>query len=339
MWTGIPVVQIAAEEAERLLKLEDELHRRVIGQHAAVQTVARAVRRSRTNLRDGRRPIGSFIFVGPTGVGKTELARALATTLFDDENALIKLDMSEFMESHLISRLIGAPPGYIGHDQAGQLTEAIHRRPYSVVLFDEIEKAHPKIFDLLLQILDDGCLTDSHGQVVDFKHTFIILTSNVGTAQLEHSEMAFTSKRRSAQESQRMTHEHIRSQVLPALKDLFKPELLNRIDEIVVFHTLEHEHLREIVDLMVAQTQKRMKDQAIELQVTDAARCLLVKYGYDPFYGARPLRRTVQRMLEDLLAESILQGTFAPGDTIIVHAAEDKLVVNTLLVAQESLLS
>jgi len=339
MWTGIPVVQIAAEEAERLLKLEDELHRRVIGQHAAVQTVARAVRRSRTNLRDGRRPIGSFIFVGPTGVGKTELARALATTLFGDENALIKLDMSEFMESHLISRLIGAPPGYIGHDQAGQLTEAVHRRPYSIVLFDEIEKAHPKIFDLLLQILDDGCLTDSHGQVVDFKHTFIILTSNVGTAQLEHSEMAFTSKRRSAKESQRTTYEHIRTQVLSALKDLFKPELLNRIDEIVVFHTLEQEHLREIVDLMVAQTQKRMRDQAIELQVTDAARWLLVKYGYDPFYGARPLRRTVQRMLEDLLAESILQGTFAPDDIIVVDAADGKLAVNTLAVAHESLLS
>src|SRR5256714_10872995 len=337
MWTGIPVVQIDAEEAERLLKLEDELHQRVIDQYAAVQTVARSVRRSRTNLRDGRRPIGSFIFVGPTRVGKTELARALATTLFGDRNALIKLDMSEFMESHHVSRLVGAPPGYIGHDQAGQLTEAIHRRPYSVVLFDEIEKAHPKIFDLLLQILDDGCLTDSHGQVVDFKHTFIILTSNVGTAQLEHSEMAFISKRRSAQESQRTTHERIRSQVLPALKDLFKPELLNRIDEIVVFHTLEHEHLREIVDLMIAQTQKRMKDQAIELQVTDAARCLLVKYGYDPFYGARPLRRTVQRMLEDLLAESILQGAFAPGDTVIVDDVNNRLAVNTLLIAQESL--
>ena len=336
MWTGIPVVQIDAEEAGRLLKLEDELHQRVIGQHAAVQTVARAVRRSRTNLRDGRRPIGSFIFVGPIGVGKTELARALATTLFGDENALIKLDMSEFIESHHVSRLIGAPPGYIGHDQAGQLTEAVHRRPYSVVLFDEIEKAHPKIFDLLLQILDDGCLTDSHGQVVDFKHTFVILTSNVGTAQLEHSEMAFTSKRRSAQESQRTTHKRIHSQVLPALKDLFKPELLNRIDEIVVFHTLEHEHLREIVDLMIAQTQKRMKDQVIELQVTDAARCLLVKYGYDPFYGARPLRRTVQRMLEDLLAESILQGAFMPGDIIVVDAADGKLAVNTLLIAQES---
>ena len=335
VWTGIPVVQIAAEESDRLLKLEDELHRRIIGQHAAIQAVARAVRRSRTNLRDGRRPIGSFIFVGPTGVGKTELARALAASLFGDENALIKLDMSEFMESHHVSRLVGAPPGYIGHDQPGQLTEAVHRRPYSVILFDEIEKAHPKIFDLLLQILDEGCLTDSNGRVVDFKHTFIILTSNVATGQLEQIEMAFTSKRRGAQERQRTAYERIRARVMPALKDLFKPELLNRIDEIVPFHTLEQEHLREIVDLMVAQTQKRMKDQAIELQVTDAARCLLVKHGYDSFYGARPLRRTVQRMLEDLLAESILQGAFARGDAVIVDASEDKLVVNKLVVVQE----
>src|SRR5438270_7388452 len=250
MWTGIPVVQIAAEEAERLVKLEEQLNQRIVGQHAAVQAVARAVRRSRTDLRDGRRPIGSFIFVGPTGVGKTELGRALAAVLFGNENALIKLDMSEFMESHHVSRLVGAPPGYVGYDQAGQLTEAVHRRPYSVVLFDEIEKAHPKVFDLLLQILDDGCLTDARGQIVDFKHTLIIITLNAGTAQLEHDEMAFTSKRRSPQERQSRAHERIRSQVMPALKDLFKPELLNRIDEIVPFHTLEQEHLRAIVDLM-----------------------------------------------------------------------------------------
>ncbi|MFL5658156.1 MAG: ATP-dependent Clp protease ATP-binding subunit [Ktedonobacteraceae bacterium] len=337
VWTGIPVVQIAAEEAERLLRLEDELHQRIVGQHAAVQAVARAVRRSRTDLRDGRRPIGSFIFVGPTGVGKTELGRALAAVLFGNENALIKLDMSEFMESHHVSRLVGAPPGYVGYDQAGQLTEAVHRRPYSVVLFDEIEKAHPKVFDLLLQILDDGCLTDARGQIVDFKHTLIIITSNAGTAQLEHDEMAFTSKRRGQQERQSRAHERIRSQVMPALKDLFKPELLNRIDEIVPFHTLEQEHLREIVDLMIAQTQKRMKDQAIDLQVTDAARCVLVKHGYDPIYGARPLRRTVQRMLEDLLAESILQDAFLAGDTVVVDASRGELAVNTPVVAHESL--
>ena len=323
MWTGIPVLQIAAEEAERLLKLEDELHHRVIGQHEAVQAVAKAVRRSRTNLRESRRPIGSFIFVGPTGVGKTELARALAASLFGDENALIKLDMSEFMESHSVTRLIGAPPGYIGYDQGGQLTEAVHRHPYSVVLFDEIEKAHPKVFDLLLQILDDGRLTDSRAQSVDFKHTIIIITSNVGTAQIVTQEMAFTPKKRSTQEVQARAFDTIRAQVMLALKDLFRPELLNRVDEIVTFHPLEQIHLREIVDLMVAQTQQRIEQQGIDLQVTDAARAVLVKCGYDPVYGARPLRRTVQRMLEDMLAESILRGTFAAGDTVTVDADEN----------------
>ncbi|MEO8973240.1 MAG: ATP-dependent Clp protease ATP-binding subunit, partial [Ktedonobacteraceae bacterium] len=317
MWTAIPVVRIAAEEAERLLHLEDELHRRVIGQDAAVQVVAKAVRRSRTNLRDRKRPIGSFIFVGPTGVGKTELARTLAATLFGEENALIKLDMSEFMERHSAARLIGAPPGYVGYDQAGQLTEAVRRRPYCIVLFDEIEKAHPQVFDLLLQILDDGCLTDSHGHTVSFKHTLIIITSNAGTAQLERRAIHFTSRRESEQERQVGEYEHIRSQVMLALKDLFKPELLNRIDEIVPFHSLTPKHLHEVVNLMVAQTQKRIAEQSIDLQVTDAARSLLVANGYDPVYGARPLRRTVQRLLEDMLAESILLGTCSAGDRIV----------------------
>ena len=333
MWTGIPVVQIAAEEAERLLKLEDELHRRVIGQHTAVQVVAKAVRRSRTNLRDGRRPIGSFIFVGPTGVGKTELACALAVSLFGNESALLKLDMSEFMESHSVSRLVGAPPGYVGYDQPGQLTEAVRRHPYSIVLFDEIEKAHPKVFDLLLQILDDGRLTDAYRQVVDFKHTIIILTSNVGTAYLNQSEMGFAPGRRSEEERQTKTYERIQAQVMSALKDLFKPELLNRIDEIVFFHPLEQKHLRKIVDLMIAQTQERLAAQSIELQVTDAARRMLVEQGYDPLYGARPLRRTVQRLLEDMLAESILQGTLVSGDTVIVDIVDDKLAVNALVLA------
>ncbi len=333
MWTGIPVVQIAAEEAERLLKLEDELHRRVIGQHEAVQAVARAVRRSRTNLRDSRRPIGSFIFVGPTGVGKTELARALAGALFGDEGALIKLDMSEFMESHHASRLVGAPPGYVGYDQAGQLTEAVRRRPYSVVLFDEIEKAHPKVFDLLLQILDDGCLTDSHGQTVDFKQTIIIITSNAGTTHFNHGAMAFTSRRHDEQGSQSETDGYMHEQVLQALKDIFKPELLNRVDELVVFHTLEQEQLRQIVDLMIKQTEQRMAEQGIELQVTPAARHLLVERGYDPVYGARPLRRAVQHLLEDLLAEAILQGAFAPGDIVVVDIVEGKLCVQVLVLA------
>ena len=326
LWTGIPVVQIAVEEAERLLHLEDELHQRVIGQHLAVQAVARAVRRSRTNLRDGRRPIGSFIFVGPTGVGKTELARALAAALFDDERALIKLDMSEFMESHQVSRLTGSPPGYIGHEEGGQLTEAVRRQPYSVILFDEIEKAHPQVFDLLLQILEDGRLTDAHGRTVDFSNTLIILTSNAGTAQLARSDIGFLA---SQPEQTEAATARISTIVMPVLKALFRPELLNRIDDIVSFHPLQPDHLRQIIDLMIDHVQQRMTEQRMTLQVTDAARALLVKRGYDPVYGARPLRRAVQTLLEDLLAEAILQGTFAPGDTIIADVSNEQLTVNT----------
>jgi len=324
-WTGIPVVQIAAAEAQRLLVLEEELHKRVIGQHEAVQAVAKAVRRSRTNLRDSQRPIGSFLFVGPTGVGKTELARALAGTLFGDEDALLKLDMSEFMEQHTVSRLIGAPPGYIGHDSAGQLTEAVRRRPYSVVLLDEIEKAHPKIFDLLLQILEDGCLTDTHGHTVDFRNTIVIMTSNIGTAYVKASEMTFTTRRRSREEEANTAQERMLGAVIPALKEMFKPELLNRIDEIVLFHALEPIHLHEIVDLMIAHTQKRLAQQAITMEVSVEARDLLVKHGYDPVYGARPLRRTVQRMLEDMLAEAILEGTCVPNDAIVVDVVDEQL--------------
>lgn len=334
MRTGIPVAQIATEEAERLLKLEDALHRRVMGQHAAVQAVARAVRRARTSLRDGRRPIGSFMFVGPTGVGKTELARALAFALFANEDALIKLDMSEFMESQHVSRLIGAPPGYIGYDSAGQLTEAVRRRPYSIVLFDEIEKAHPKIFDLLLQILDDGSLTDARGQLVSFKHTIIIITSNIGTAQLQQNEMAFTRGRQNREIRHDEALERVKTQVIPALKDLFKPELLNRIDEIIPFHVLGQEHLREIADLLIAKTQQRMRERSIVLQVTDSARSLLIERGYDPFYGARPLRRTIQSMLDDMLAESILREEFAIGDTVVVDARDGKLMVRGLVPAR-----
>ena len=335
-WTGIPVTQIASVEAQRLLMLEEELHTRVIGQHEAVQAVAKAIRRSRTNLRNSQRPIGSFLFVGPTGVGKTELARALAGTLFGDEDALVKLDMSEFMENHTVSRLIGAPPGYVGYDSAGQLTEAVRRRPYSVVLLDEIEKAHPKIFDLLLQILDDGCLTDTHGQTVDFRNTLVIMTSNVGTAYVKANEMAFTPRRRNREEEASIAHERMRDAVTPALKEMFKPELLNRIDEIVLFHALEQTHLHEIVNIMIAQTQKRLVEQAITMEVSTEARNLLVKYGYDPVYGARPLRRTVQRMLEDMLAEAILQGTCMPNDAIVVDVVDDQLSLSrtTLMIAE-----
>jgi ATP-dependent Clp protease ATP-binding subunit ClpC len=323
MWTGIPVVEIVGEECLHLLNLEAQLHRRVIGQHEAVRVVAQAVRRSRTNLRDPRRPIGSFIFVGPTGVGKTELARALAETLFGDENALCKLDMSEFMESHHVTRLIGAPPGYIGHDQPGQLTEAVRRRPYSVILFDEVEKAHPKIFDLLLQILEDGCLTDSHGVTVDFKHCIIILTSNIGTSQLTRTAMTFTMPGHDLL----ATPEMMRREILPALKDVFRPEFLNRIDETIVFHSLQPEHLREIIDLLIAQIQKRLALQSVVLHVTDAARTLCVAQGYNSEYGARFLRRTVQSLLEDMLAEALLQGKIGAGTIVTVDSVEEKLYI------------
>ncbi|MEO6889339.1 MAG: ATP-dependent Clp protease ATP-binding subunit [Ktedonobacteraceae bacterium] len=332
-WTGIPVTQISTNEAERLLHLEEELHRRVIGQHDAVEVVARAARRARTNMRERRRPIGSFIFVGPTGVGKTELARALAEVLFGNEGALIKLDMSEFMESHHASRLIGSPPGYIGYDQGGQLTEAVRRQPYSVVLFDEIEKAHPQVFDLLLQILDDGCLTDARGQTVDFKHTIVILTSNAGSMHQLSNAMNFAPAKLNQQERSASDHQRMEAQTLSALKDLFKPELLNRIDEIVVFHTLELAQLHEIADLMIDQTRQRLAALSIELQVTVAAREILVQRGYEPAYGARPLRRTIQSMLDDALAEAILQGTLHAGDTVVADSVDNTIRVHTLVPA------
>ena len=324
-WTGIPAIRVEADEAQRLLTLEHELHARVIGQHEAVQAVSKAIRRSRAQLRDARRPIGSFLFVGPTGVGKTELARALAGTLFGDENAMLKLDMSEFMEPHSVSRLIGAPPGYVGYGAGGQLTEAVRRRPYSVVLLDEIEKAHPKIFDLLLQMLDDGCLTDAQGRSVDFRNTLVILTSNVGSAHVSTGNPTFFAGRRSQETRRAEAHEQMRDVVMSELKMLFKPELLNRIDEIVFFHTLEMQHLHEIVELFVKQTQHRLEELGILLHVSDEARELLVKSGYDATYGARPLRRTVQRMLDDMLASELLQGTLHAGDTVLVHVCDGQL--------------
>jgi ATP-dependent Clp protease ATP-binding subunit ClpC len=324
-WTGIPVTELATDETDRLLHLEDELHRHVVGQHQAVQALARAVRRSRTNLRDSRRPIGSFLFVGPTGVGKTALARALATTLFGDERAMLKLDMSEFMESHHVTRLIGAPPGYAGYEGAGQLTEAVRRRPYSIVLFDEIEKAHPKVFDLLLQILEEGRLTDSHGQEVDFRHTILIITSNLGTGQLTQGEMKFFSARHSQQEHYASAYERASSAIMPALKATLKPELLNRIDEIIIFHALGAEHMIEIVYMLIAQLQERLAAQSIELQVSQEARLLLARRGYDLEYGARFLRRVVQHLLEDPLAEALLQGTFVPGNAVQVDTSGEAL--------------
>jgi ATP-dependent Clp protease ATP-binding subunit ClpC len=315
-WTGVPAVKLSLEESARLLKLEDELHRHVIGQDRAVATVARAVRRSRSEVRDRRRPIGTFIFAGPTGVGKTELARALAQSLFGDQDALITLDMAEFMEAHYAARLVGAPPGFTGYDQAGQLTEAVHRRPYSIVLFDEIEKASPRIFDLLLQICEDGRLADAKGRETDFRNTIVILTTNAGTQHaLERGSMGF------ARDSGASREQRLREQVRQELRNLFRPELINRLDDVIVFHPLEADHLRRIADLMLSSVQERLREHHLTLIVDNAARDLLVARGSDPHYGARPLRRAIQHLLEDPLADAMLRGTFQPGDTIAVSAA------------------
>ncbi|GHO43122.1 ATP-dependent Clp protease ATP-binding subunit ClpC [Ktedonospora formicarum] len=323
-WTGIPVTRLSTSERRMLLSLENELHKRVVGQNEAVQAVARAVRRARSSMHDGRRPIGSFLFVGPTGVGKTELARALADIVFSDHNALLRFDMSEFMESHHVSRLIGTPAGYAGYEQAGQLVESVRRRPYSVVLFDEIEKAHPKIFDLLLQILEDGTLTDARGQTVSFKDTIIVLTSNAGVEQLTTGSMSFLPRQKNAEVLQHQEIERIRQRVLPALKNLLRPELLNRFDDIIIFHSLTKEHLRQIVDMFIQQTKERLDSRfntlPVKLEVTSQARELLVQVGYDASYGARQIRRTIQTLLDDMLAEAILRGDIVEGDEVLIDA-------------------
>lgn len=323
-WTGIPVARLEEEEAERLVHLEDVLHRRVIGQQEAVNAVARAVRRARAGLKDPKRPIGSFIFLGPTGVGKTELARALAEGLFGSEDALIRLDMSEYMEKHTVSRMIGAPPGYVGYDEGGQLTEKVRRKPYSVILLDEIEKAHPDVFNILLQVLEDGRLTDGQGRTVDFRNTVIIMTSNLGAESINRERsLGF----RPVEEEQKDRYEKMKSQVMDRIKTAFRPEFLNRIDEIIVFHSLTDEELKKIIDLLLSGLEKRLGDQELTLNVTEAARNILIKEGYDPQYGARPLRRAIQRLIEDQVAEELLKGSFKPGDTVLVDAENDEIVV------------
>jgi len=316
-WTGIPVQSLTEEETAKLLRMEDELHKRIVGQHEAIQAVSRAIRRTRAGLKDPKRPAGSFIFLGPSGVGKTETAKALAEFLFGDEHALIQLDMSEYMEKHTVSRLVGSPPGYVGYDEGGQLTEAVRRKPFSVVLFDEIEKAHPDVFNTLLQILEDGRLTDSQGRTVDFKNTVIIMTSNLGTQDLKRKSIGFAS------ESEELSYERIKEKVTEALKKQFRPEFLNRIDEVIVFHELTMDEVKSIVDLMLVRIREQLKSQALDLVLTDDAKALLGSKGYDPQLGARPLRRALQRMLEDQLSEKVLFGEFSAGTTVLVDVDPD----------------
>jgi ATP-dependent Clp protease ATP-binding subunit ClpB len=318
-WTGIPVSRLLEGEIQKLLRLEEELHRRIVGQDEAVRAVAEAVRRARAGLKDPNRPIGSFIFLGPTGVGKTELARALAESLFDDERALIRIDMSEYMEKHSVARLIGAPPGYVGYEEGGQLTEAVRRRPYSVILFDEIEKAHWDVFNLLLQILDEGRLTDSHGRTVDFKNTIIIMTSNIGSHLiLEYQGAAWGDR-----------YERMKETVLAELRRTFRPEFLNRVDEIVVFHALTEEHLKAIVEIQLRRLRERLSDRHITLEVTEAAQQWLARRGYDPVFGARPLKRVIQRELENPLATLVLQGDVRDNSHVKVDHQEGTLTFST----------
>ncbi|OQB26835.1 MAG: Negative regulator of genetic competence ClpC/MecB [Chloroflexi bacterium ADurb.Bin180] len=327
MWTGVPVTQLANKETERLLGMEEALHKRIVGQDEAITTLAKAVRRARAGLKNPKRPIGSFLFLGPTGVGKTELAKALAEFMFGSEDALLQLDMSEFMERHTVSRLVGAPPGYVGYEEAGQLTEAVRRRPYCVVCFDEIEKAHNEAFNILLQIMEDGHLSDAKGRQVDFRNAVIIMTSNVGVELLaRETAIGFAVKVDDAKSAE-TAHDRMRDKLLGELKRTFRPEFLNRVDNVVVFHALSEEHIRKIVDIVVRQVGDRIREQGLALELTVNARDVLAKEGYSPQYGARPLRRTIEQRIEDPLCEGLLSGSFKAGDTVVVDAEGDQVVL------------
>lgn len=324
-WTGIPVKSLEEDEAERLMKLEDVLHKRVVGQDEAVKAVSKAIRRGRVGLKDPKRPVGSFIFLGPTGVGKTELCRALAEAMFGDENSMIRIDMSEYMEKHTVSKLIGSPPGYIGYDEGGQLTEKVRRKPYSVILFDEVEKAHPDVFNILLQILEDGRLTDAQGRTVNFRNTVLIMTSNVGARLItEPKRLGFAA----ASNEKARTYEDMKSNVMGELKKTFRPEFLNRVDEIIVFHPLDEEHIKSIVGIMINNLADRLKQNNITIEVTDEAKMLLAKKGFDQTYGARPLRRSIQSLVEDRLAEEMLEGRISAGDKVRIDTKDDDLVLS-----------
>ncbi len=326
-WTGIPVSRLVEAETVKLLNMEQSLHERIIGQDEAIEAVARAIRRSRSGLKDPKRPTGSFVFLGPTGVGKTELARALAAFLFNNEDNLIRIDMSEYMERFAVSRLVGAPPGYVGYEEGGQLTEAVRRQPYSVVLLDEIEKAHPEVFNILLQVMEDGRLTDSQGRIVDFKNTVIIMTSNIGAAQISgDSGMGFRSTKKLDEDAR--AYESMKNRVTEEMKKVFRPEFLNRVDEVMVFHSLTSQQILQIVDLMINRVREQLQAQGMDLELSEDVKEVLAKEGFDPAFGARPLRRAVQRVIEDPLSEQILLGRFSDGDTIRAELEDGKVIFN-----------
>ncbi|MCH7483511.1 MAG: ATP-dependent Clp protease ATP-binding subunit, partial [Chloroflexi bacterium] len=324
MWTGIPVTRLATEETERLLHMEEHLHHRIIGQEEAVVSISKAVRRARAGLKDPRRPIGSFLFLGPTGVGKTELVRALAEFMFGSDEAMIRLDMSEFMERHTVARLVGAPPGYVGYDEGGQLTDAVRRRNYTCILFDEIEKAHPDVFNILLQIFDDGHLTDAKGRKVDFRNTIIVMTSNIGSDVIRRDTNLGFVVQTDQQKLEENAYSKMKEKVEAEVKKFFRPEFLNRIDGSIVFHALNKDHIIDIVDLMLNEVRKPLLEKGLSLEVTDAAKRWLADKGFDPEYGARPLRRMIERKIEDPLSDDVLGSKFQPGDTITVDASPDE---------------
>jgi ATP-dependent Clp protease ATP-binding subunit ClpC len=320
MWTGIPVFKLTEAETAKLMRMEEELHKRVIGQHPAIEVVSKAIRRSRAGLKDPKRPTGSFVFLGPSGVGKTELARTLAEFLFGDEDAMVRIDMSEYMEKHAVSRLVGSPPGYIGYDEGGQLTEAVRRKPYCVLLLDEIEKAHPDVFNILLQILEDGRLTDAQGRTVDFRHAIVIMTSNIGAAEIaRNTPLGFAV----SDDETGITYEDMKNRIMGELKKVFRPEFLNRIDDVIVFHKLQKDEIKQIVELLLLRIRKSMAERELQLDLTDEAKDLLVEKGWDPSMGARPLRRAIQRYIEDPLADFVLRAQVPPGSTVVVDPAPE----------------
>ncbi len=331
MWTGIPVFKLTEAESQKLIRMEEELHKRVIGQDLAIEAVSRSIRRARAGIKDPKRPTGSFIFLGPSGVGKTELARTLAEFLFGDEDAMIQVDMSEYMEKHSVSRLVGSPPGYIGYDEGGQLTEAVRRKPYSVVLLDEIEKAHPDVFNILLQILEDGKLTDAQGRKVDFRNTIVIMTSNIGAATISKNQsLGFT-----VGDDSGLAYDEMKTRIMGELKKVFRPELLNRIDEVIVFHKLSREEIKQVVDLLLKRLREQMAQHEATIELTDEAKEMLVEKGYDPTMGARPLRRAIQRLIEDPLADFVLGRSLGPGSIIRVDRKEGDEEISLELIEGE----